>query len=70
VSTLDFATAAQTLSVYATLVGHHWSQPHATGAEPSMLRRTLGGVLASVGPVVTRLVRPPEPDDTIPSDRR
>jgi len=70
VSTLDFATAAQTLSIYATLVGHHWRQPDASGREPSLLRRTLGHALASVGPVVTRFVRPPEPDDTIPSDHR
>jgi hypothetical protein len=56
--------------VYATLVGQHWSQPSTAGAQGSMLRRTLGGVLAAVGPIVTRLVRPPEPDDTIPSDPR
>jgi hypothetical protein len=68
VSTLDFATAAQTLSIYASLVGHHWRQPDPGGGEPSLLRRTLGNVLASVGPTVTRLVRPPEPDDEIPSD--
>lgn len=66
VSTLDFATAAQTLGVYASLVGHHWRQPHAGGEAPSLLRRTLGTVLGSVAPVVTRIVRPPEPDDTVP----
>ena len=69
VSTLDFATAAQTLSIYASLVGHHWRQPYASGEEPGLLRRTVGSLLASVAPTVTRLVRPPEPDDTIPSDR-
>jgi hypothetical protein len=68
-STLDFATAAQTLSIYASLVGHHWRQPEPGGAEPSILLRTLGSVLATAGPVVTRFLRPPEPDDTIPSDR-
>jgi len=68
VSTLDFATAAQTLSIYASLVGHHWCQPHADGSEPWLLRRILGTVLASVAPTVTRLIRPPEPDDEIPSD--
>jgi hypothetical protein len=31
-----------------------------------VLRRTLGSVLAAVGPVVTRALRPPEPDDTVP----
>jgi C-8 sterol isomerase len=49
-STLDFASAGQTLSIYATLVGRHWQQPHADGSTPSVLR-------------------PAEPDDTIPSDR-
>jgi len=37
------------------------------GEAPSLLRRTLGSVLASVAPVVTRIVRPPEPDDTVPT---
>jgi C-8 sterol isomerase len=69
VSTLDFATAAQTLSQYTSLVGHHWSQPHPDGSEPSTLRRTVGAVLSTVGRQVTRLIRPPEPDDSIPSDR-
>jgi hypothetical protein len=68
VSTLDFATAAQTLGQYASLVGHHWSQPHANGSEPSTLRRTVGAVLATVGRTVSHLVRPPEPNDEIPSD--
>jgi C-8 sterol isomerase len=69
VSTLDFATAAQTLSIYASLVGHHWRQPDPGGEEPGVLRRTVGSLLAAVGPTVTRFLRPPEPDDTIPSDR-
>ena len=68
VSTLDFATAAQTLSIYASLVGHHWRQPHADGSAPSLLRKAIGSMLNSVGPTVTRLVRPPEPNDQIPSD--
>jgi hypothetical protein len=68
VSTLDLATAAQTLSQYASLVGHHWSQPHTDGSQPSTVRRTVGTVLANVGRTVTRLIRPPEPDDEIPSD--
>ena len=67
-STLDFATAAQTLSIYASLVGHHWRRPHADGSPSSTLRRTLGAVLGTVAPAVTRLVRPPEPNDDIPSD--
>src|SRR5689334_25325095 len=48
VSTLDFATAAQTLSIYATLVGNHWSQRDPDGTEPSALRRTVGSLLAAL----------------------
>ena len=67
VSTLDFATAGQTLAIYADLVGHHWRLPHADGSAPSLLRRAVGGVLGTVAPVVTRLLRPAEPDDAVPS---
>jgi hypothetical protein len=67
VSTLDFATAGQTLAVYAALVGHHWRLPHADGSPPSLLRRSLGGLLDTVGPVVTRWLRPPEPIDDVPA---
>jgi C-8 sterol isomerase len=68
VSTLDFATAAQTLSIYASLIGGHWLRPHADGSPSGPVRRTLGLALATVAPIVTRLVRPPDPDDTIPAD--
>jgi len=68
-STLDFVTAGQTLSVYMSLIGHHWRLPHADGSTPSLARRTVGGVLATVGPAITRLLRPAEPDDEIPSGR-
>ncbi len=64
VSTLDFATAAQTLSVYATLVSDHWRQPHADGSPPSPIRRTVGTALATLAPLVTRFVRPPSPTTT------
>jgi hypothetical protein len=67
VSTLDFATAAQTLSIYADLVGRHWRRPHGDGAPASLLRRALGTALGAVAPHVTRLVRPREPDDTLPA---
>lgn len=66
-STLDFTTAAQTLSIYATLVGHHWCQPSPDGAAPSRWRHRAGAALNQVGQRVTRLVRPPEPDDAIPA---
>jgi len=68
VSTLDFATAAQTLGIYATLIGHHWRQPDDSSPLPGPVRKALGTVLGVVGPAFTRLARPPEPDDSIPSD--
>jgi hypothetical protein len=67
VSTLDFATVGQTLSVYAALVGHHWRLPDPDGSEPSPLRERVGTALARVGNRITRRIRPPEPDDEIPS---
>ena len=66
-STLDVATAVQTLSIYASLVGHHCRLPDPDGTPPSGVRRALGNALGAVGPAVTRRVRPPEPDDRIPS---
>lgn len=69
VSTLDFASVAQTLSIYAALVGHHWQQPGTDGAAPSQWRRNLGGVVHRAGQKLTRRLRPPEPDDEIPSGR-
>jgi C-8 sterol isomerase len=67
VSTLDFAAVGQTLSIYASLVGHHWQQSRADGSSPSRLRRTAGTALAGVGLRLTRRIRPPEPNDEIPS---
>jgi hypothetical protein len=67
ISTLDFATVAQTVSVYASLVGHHWQLPDPGGAEPSPLRRGIAAALSRLGDRVTRRVRPQEPTDVIPS---
>jgi hypothetical protein len=66
-STLDFATAGQTVAMYAALVGHHWQLPRADGSAPSPVRATVGTALKTVGTAVTRLLRPAEPDDSIPS---
>jgi len=68
VSTLDFATVGQTLSMYAALVGHAWQQPHPDGRPPSPLRHRIGAALAHGGNRITRLIRPAEPHDEIPSD--
>lgn len=67
-STLDFATAAQTVAQYAALVGRHWTLPQPGGGAPSFLGSRVGGVLQSVGRLASLMLRPPEPDDSIPSD--
>jgi C-8 sterol isomerase len=65
-STLDFATAGQTLGIYAALVGRHWTRPDPDGSPASAVRRVAGMMLGTVGSAVTRLLRPAEPDDAIP----
>lgn len=67
VSTLDLATVAQTLSIYAALVGHHWRCPNADGTLPSPLRQRAGTLLARAGNLITRRLRPAEPTDEIPT---
>jgi hypothetical protein len=67
-STLDFATAAQTLTQYTCLVGRHLRSPGAHGGAPSFLGSKVGSLLETGGKLATWLLRPPEPDDTIPSD--
>jgi C-8 sterol isomerase len=65
-STLDFATAGQTLAMYAALVGHHWRLPHADGSAPSPVLAAVGTALNTVGSALTRRLRPAEPTDEIP----
>jgi C-8 sterol isomerase len=67
-STLDFATAAQTLAQYTALVGRHWSLPRPGGRSPSFIRGKVGSLLETTGKLASWFLRPPEPDDTIPSD--
>jgi C-8 sterol isomerase len=67
VSTLDFATVAQTLTIYAALVGRHLTLPHADGQPASPLRQRFGAALATAAAGITRRIRPPEPNDEIPS---
>jgi C-8 sterol isomerase len=69
VSTLDFATAAQTIAQYTSLIGRHWRSPRPGGGAPSFLGSKVGGLLETGGKLATWLLRPPEPDDSIPSDR-
>jgi C-8 sterol isomerase len=65
-STLDFATAAQTVGYYMALVGRHWRLPLPGGGRPSLLRRSVGELLHRAGPAVIRWSRPAEPSDEIP----
>ena len=67
VSTLDFATVGQTLSMYAALVGHHWRLPDPNGRPASPLRQRIGEALVKGGNAITRRIRPPEPYDEIAS---
>jgi hypothetical protein len=67
ISTLDFATVAQTATIYASLIGHHCRQPHADGTPPSRLRQRVGEALVRAGANLTRRLRPPEPYDEIAS---
>jgi len=68
-STLDFATALQTLGVYMDLVGRHWTNPEAQ-VNPVLapIKRLAGMVPRAIGPLLTRLTRPAEPYDDIPDD--
>jgi C-8 sterol isomerase len=68
VSTLDFATAAQTVGVYATLIGHHFTMAGPGDAEPGVVRKAVGSLVRTAGSLVTRIATPPPVDDTIPSD--
>jgi C-8 sterol isomerase len=67
VSTLDFASVAQTLTIYAALVGHHLRLPHADGRPAGQLRQRFGAALANAAAGITRRIRPAEPNDEIPS---
>ncbi len=68
VSTLDFATVGQTLSIYAALVGHAWQQPLPDGRPSSPMRQRIGAAMVKAGNAITRRIRPPEPNDEIPAD--
>ncbi len=68
-STLDFATAAQTIGIYMSLIGHAWQQPLAGGARQPWLKQAGGALMRSVGSAVTRLTRPADASDAIPPGR-
>src|SRR5262245_48635030 len=57
-STLDFATAGQTLAIYATLGGRNWQAPLPDGSPSPLLRKAAGTLLGTVGPALAQLLRP------------
>jgi C-8 sterol isomerase len=67
-STLDFATAVQTVGLYMTLTGRHWTNPNAP-CNPLLrpLKQLAGIVPASLGPIITQLSTPAPATDGIPS---
>ena len=66
-STLDFATAGQTVGMYMDLLGKAWKQPLPSG-EPSRnpLRKLAATSLGLMAPVVNRVFATSPTDDTIP----
>jgi hypothetical protein len=66
-STLDFATAGQTVGMYMDLLGKAWSQPLPNG-QPSRnpLRKIAATGLGLLAPVVNRVFATRPVDDAIP----
>ena len=67
VSTLDFVAALQTMGVYSTLIGRHWTGRMALG--PAWLRgvkKAAGFLPKTLGPLLTKLVTPAPATDDIP----
>jgi hypothetical protein len=55
----DFLAAKQTLSVYATLIGRHWSAPYNRG----LLRKLVGRLMSRVAQRATGRLVPPPPKE-------
>jgi len=66
-STLDFATALQTLSLYTSLIGRHWANPDNFDTPVLVpLKRAAGFLMTRAGPAVTRWLTPPPPIEINP----
>ncbi len=63
-SARDFVAAKQTLSIYATLIGRHWSASY-NRDYPLLLpfKRLAGAVMKGVGARTTRRLMPPPPKE-------
>jgi hypothetical protein len=55
----DFMAVKQTVAVYATLIGRHWSAPYSRG----LLRKLVGRLMDRVGQRVTARLVPPPPKE-------
>jgi hypothetical protein len=55
----DFVAAKQTLSVYATLIGRHWSAPYNRG----LVKKLVGRLMSKVGQRTTNRLMPPPPKE-------
>jgi hypothetical protein len=66
-STLDFATAGQTLGIYMDLVARHWRNTASTG-HPALqaIKKAAGAISGYIGPMLTGLCTPNPPSDEIP----
>jgi hypothetical protein len=66
-STLDFATAGQTVGMYMDLLGKAWSQPLPNGdASRNPLKKLAATSLGLMAPLVNRVFATNPPDDAIP----
>ncbi|MCD6498763.1 MAG: hypothetical protein J7M25_10765 [Deltaproteobacteria bacterium] len=68
-STLDFATAAQTVGGYMELLGRHWTDAEVQAQTAPLLgpvKRVVGWIPRLAGPVIARLSQPKPPTDEIP----
>jgi hypothetical protein len=66
-STLDFATAGQTVGMYMDLLGKAWSQPLPNGeASRNPLRKLAATSLGLMAPLVNRVFATRPCDDAIP----
>ena len=55
----DFMAVKQTVAVYTTLIGRHWSAPYSRG----LLRKLVGRIMNRVGQRVTARLVPPPPKE-------
>ncbi|HVP18066.1 MAG TPA: hypothetical protein VMU36_03660 [Spirochaetia bacterium] len=70
-SCLDFSTAIQTLSIYASLIGRHWANP-SNYDYPLLvpIKKTAALLMNLIGPAITIALTPPLPMEINPPKPR